>query len=160
MKLPKCSWLPGCVPHWGTLDCNLGAAADLTTGARRLFLNRNLSQLCICKKIRDRARNSREKYQRPEVKGQKKLFILSWWYHFQNENFRKSSFSGIIPFATVSKPSPCNTAKGNINREVWKCYGRRNLPTNNCSWGRGDKDHLNLASSATRHLLSFHLPGC
>lgn len=34
-----------------------------------------------------------------------------------------------------------------------------NLHTNNSSWGRGDKEDLNLASSAIRHLFSFSFGG-
>lgn len=87
------------------------AGADPAAKTRRLFLNRNLGQLCISKKIRDIARCSQYKHQR--LDGSQRTWeiiyslngIICQWRHFQNEKCRMNSFSDIIHSATVRKPS-------------------------------------------------------
>lgn len=59
--------------------------------ARRLFLNRNLGQLYISKKIRDIARGSQYKYQR--LDGSQRTWeiicLFSQWYHLSVVSFSK-----------------------------------------------------------------------
>lgn len=113
------------------------AGADPAAKTRRLFLNRNLGQLCISKKIRDIARCSQYKHQR--LDGSQRTWeiicLFSQWYNLSVASFSKwemqnEQFLRYHSFCHGKKAILCNRAKENRNHDIWTMQSKTTyIPT-------------------------------